>query len=151
MPMLVIKTSYLLTWHCILKIMQLMLGTICVGIIGNNFMDHHFPYSNPQNFFLIVTTTFYINTLILFISYLFSSSAPVIRKTNYEFLCNATTCVLFLTASIAVLVQINKKNYYYYNYKALLAASIFGLLNSMLYLCNAVFDYDIQMKNQENA
>jgi len=57
---------------------------ICVGIIGNEFNNNISFQYNSDCFFLIATSTFFINTFILFIGYLISpSAAAIIPKTIY--------------------------------------------------------------------
>ncbi|EFN61102.1 hypothetical protein EAG_05828 [Camponotus floridanus] len=80
--MIVINTGYLKSWNGILKFLQLALGIVCVGIIGNEF-NTYLRFA-PQCFFLVITVTFMISTFILLLSCLMSlSTASIISKTIY--------------------------------------------------------------------
>ncbi|XP_024870174.1 uncharacterized protein LOC112453579 [Temnothorax curvispinosus] len=137
----VINVEYLRSWNGIFKIIQLVLGTIYVGIIGHEFNNGYIIYP-AEVYFLVATCTFYIGTFILFIGYLMSpSAASIIPKTIYEFLYHSVASILLLAASIALMVQIHKQGIILLNYNALLAASICSLLNTILYICNAVIGF----------
>lgn len=141
MSNIIINIEYLKSWNGIFKILQLVLGMVCVGIIGNEFNNGILISYTPQCFFLVTTSTFFIGTFILFASYLMSPSATsMIPKTIYEFFYHTVASILLLAASIAIMVQINRDSVIY-NYAALLAASICGLLNTILYICSAVMGY----------
>ena len=64
---------------------QQILGATCVGIIGNGFSyEFVILYKSVFIFFFIATCTFFINTFILYVSNLISSSAAsIIPKTIY--------------------------------------------------------------------
>ncbi|XP_011866067.1 PREDICTED: uncharacterized protein LOC105561038 [Vollenhovia emeryi] len=143
MPNIVLNLDYLRSWNATFKILQLLLGTICVGIIGNDFNQEKTYSYSTLTFYLVVTCAFYINTCLLFVSYLISSSASsVIPKTIYEFLYHTIASVLLLSASIAMMVHIHKgSTAYASSYEALLVGSIFSLLNTILYICSAVVGY----------
>ncbi|TGZ37534.1 Uncharacterized protein DBV15_04670 [Temnothorax longispinosus] len=151
------SVEYLKSWNGIFKIMQLVLGTICVGIIGNEFSTV-FNFYSVECYFLIATCTFYIATFILFIGYLMSpSAASIIPKTIYankddknEFLYHSIASILLLAASIALMVQIHKRYVIILHYKALLAASICSLLNTILYVCSAVIGFGTYRLSENN-
>ncbi|XP_029671613.1 uncharacterized protein LOC115240540 [Formica exsecta] len=133
---IVINTGYLKSWSGILKFLQLALGIVCVGIIGNEFNTYP-PRTTPECFFLVITITFMINTSILLLSCLISlSTASIISKTIYELLYHSIAFGLLLAASLTLLVHVN--NYRRYNYELLLGASICGLVNAGLYLFSTI-------------
>ncbi|XP_011633928.1 uncharacterized protein LOC105425072 isoform X2 [Pogonomyrmex barbatus] len=118
---IVINTSYLKTWSGILKLLQLALGIVCVGIVGNEFNN---TYRKEELFFLLITTTFMIGTFILLLSCLTSlSTASIISKTIHELLYHSIAFGLLLAASLTLMVYVN--NYRRtYNYELLLGASL---------------------------
>ncbi|XP_012055563.1 PREDICTED: uncharacterized protein LOC105618644 [Atta cephalotes] len=92
-------------------------------------------------FFFIATCTFFINTFILYVSNLISpSAASIIPKTIYEFLYHFIASILLFAASIAVIIVIHEP-YVVKRYNEFLAASICGLLNTILYIFNAIIAY----------
>lgn len=137
---IIINTGYLKTWSGILKILQLALGIVCVGIMGNEY-DKYMSYihSTADIFFLLITTTFMLGTFILLLSCVTSlSTASMISKTIYELLYHSIAFGLLLAASLTLMVHVN--NYYKRTrqYELLLGASICGLVNAALYLCSTV-------------
>ncbi|XP_025266998.1 uncharacterized protein LOC112637059 [Camponotus floridanus] len=137
--MIVINTGYLKSWNGILKFLQLALGIVCVGIIGNEF-NTYLRFA-PQCFFLVITVTFMISTFILLLSCLMSlSTASIISKTIYELLYHSIALGLLFAASLTLLIHItNYKRYY--NYELLLGASICGLINTCLYLFSTILAF----------
>ncbi|XP_011647193.1 uncharacterized protein LOC105433525, partial [Pogonomyrmex barbatus] len=123
---IVINLDYLKSWNGIFKILQLVVGTICIGIIGHEFNSINVSnalYQTALNFYLIVTCTFFIGTFILVISYLMSpSAASIVPKTVYEFIYQSIASLLLLVASITLMVKINQANEIA-SYKQLLVAS----------------------------
>lgn len=114
------------------------MGAICVGIIGNEFNGVH----TTELYFLIATSTFFIGTFTLFISYLLSpSAASIIPKTIYELVYHSIASVLLLSGSIALMVHIHRDEIVVHNYKAELAAGICCLLNTVLYICGAILGF----------
>ncbi|KAL0108108.1 hypothetical protein PUN28_015007 [Cardiocondyla obscurior] len=146
MPNITINTEYIRSWNGIFKMLQLLFGTICVGLIGSEF-DNAISYSDfSRCFFLIVTCTFYIGTFILFISYFISpSAASIIPKTIYELIYHAVAAVLLIASTIALMVQIHKKSdvasIIAKTYNTLLASSIFALINTILYILSAIMGF----------
>ncbi|CAL1686386.1 unnamed protein product [Lasius platythorax] len=133
---IVINTGYLKTWSGILKFLQLALGIVCVGIIGNEF--NTFYGATAECFFLVITTTFMIGTFILLLSCLMSlSTASIISKTIYELLYHSIAFGLLLAASLTLLVHVNN-NKRSRSYELLLGASICGIINAAMYLFSTV-------------
>lgn len=141
---LTINISYLKSWNGIFKILQLVLGAICVGLIGNEYINVALILVShtTEMYFLIVTSTFFIGTSLIFISNLISpSAASILPKTIYEFIYHVVASILLLAGSITIMVQINQQGAIVFYYKSLLAASICGLLNTVLYICSAIMGY----------
>ncbi|XP_071563513.1 uncharacterized protein [Temnothorax nylanderi] len=132
---IVVNTGYLKTWSGILKLLQVALGIVCVGIVGNEFGPR--PHVTAELFFLLITTTFMIGTFILLLSCVTSlSTASILSKTIHELIYHSIAFGLLLAASLTLLVHIN--NYRRYNYELLLGASICGLVNAGLYLFSTI-------------
>ncbi|XP_046838485.1 uncharacterized protein LOC124433035 [Vespa crabro] len=133
---IVINTGYIKTWSGILKFLQLALGIVCVGIAGDHFRPRNYN-TTTDLFFLLIVTTFMIGTFILLLSCLSSlSTASIISKTIYELFYHSIAFGLVLSASLTLLVQVNKNNSR--EYELLLGASICGLVNSALYLLSTI-------------
>lgn len=136
---LIINTGYLATPPGILKVLQFLLGIVCVGIITANFNEHGIA-EWAEIFFYLITVTFLICTTILLISCLISwSTGGIISKTIYELIYHFVGCILLLIASIAFLVFLFNKNNnsvidrFEGQKKALIGAAIAGLINAILY------------------
>ncbi|XP_066599855.1 uncharacterized protein [Prorops nasuta] len=133
-----INTGYVKTWSGILKFLQLALGAVSVGIVGNQ-SEYYLRHSNTSElFFLLIATTFMIGTFIILLSCLASlSTASILSKTIYELIYHSIAFGLLLAASLTLLVHVN--NYKSSrNYELLLGASICGLVNSALYLFSTI-------------
>ncbi|XP_071635204.1 uncharacterized protein [Temnothorax longispinosus] len=134
---IVVNTGYLKTWSGILKLLQVALGIVCVGIVGHEFGNYSAYRSTAELFFLLITTTFMIGTFILLLSCVTSfSTASIISKTIHELIYHSIAFGLLLAASLTLLVHIN--NYRRYNYELVLGASICGLVNAGLYLFSTI-------------
>ncbi|XP_012543295.1 uncharacterized protein LOC105840780 [Monomorium pharaonis] len=132
---IVLNTGYLKTWSGILKLLQVALGIVCVGIVGHEFSNVY--RSTADLFFLLITTTFMIGSFILLLSCLTSfSTASIMAKTIHEIIYHSIAFGLLLAASLTLMVHIN--NYRRYNYELLLGASICGLVNAGLYLFSTI-------------
>ncbi|XP_071447455.1 plasmolipin [Hetaerina americana] len=140
---LLINTGYFKTFPGLLKLAQVILGAVCVGISAHYMTIYRDVYGYvPQLFFLLMTTTFLIATACLFFSCLFSlSTATIIAKTLYELMYHSIAFILLLAASLTLLIQVNNHQYRGRYYEPYLAASIIGLVNSALYLLSAIFGY----------
>ncbi|XP_072767885.1 uncharacterized protein [Anoplolepis gracilipes] len=135
---IVVNTGYLKSWSGILKFLQLALGIVCVGIIGNEFNTSYLR-TTPECFFLVITVTFMIGTFILLLSCLMSlSTASIISKTIYELLYHSIAFGLLFAASLTLLIHVNNYKHSMYNYELLLGASICGLINASVYLFSTI-------------
>lgn len=77
--------SYIKTLPGLLKLAQLIVGAVCVGIIGH-YYNHHYLYGSFDLFFLLMATTFLIGTFCLLVSCLISlSTGGIISKTIYVY------------------------------------------------------------------
>ena len=133
----IINSGYLKTWSGLVKLLQLALGIVCVGIIGHQFTIQNINAA-AELFFLLMTTTFLIGTFILLLSSLASlSTSGIIPKTIYELLYHAIAFGLILAASLTFLVFVsNRKGYS--NYEVQMAGAVCGLVNAALYLLSTI-------------
>lgn len=77
---IVLNTGYLRSWPGLLKLLQLVLGVICVAILGL----HSNGYYSNELFFFHMSVCFMIGTFILLLSCLVSlSTGGIISKTIY--------------------------------------------------------------------
>ncbi|KYM94548.1 hypothetical protein ALC62_14805, partial [Cyphomyrmex costatus] len=99
-----------------------VLGAICIGISSNNVNSTIFSFQK-QYFFLIASSSFFIGTSILFLSYLVSPlTTSILPKTILEPLYNILAFNILFVASISLLLEIHRRTVY--NYEALLAVSV---------------------------
>jgi len=133
---LVLNTGYLKTVPGLLKLAQLILGAVCVGLVAW-YYNNRYDYT-PTLFFLLMATTFLIGTFCLLVSCLFSlSTGGIISKTIYELIYHSIGAILLIAASATLLIHHLNKQSSYYNEKYMIAA-IIGLINGILYLVSAV-------------
>ncbi|XP_077271686.1 uncharacterized protein LOC143902556 isoform X1 [Temnothorax americanus] len=138
---IIINTDYLKSWNGIFKLLQVVLGAICIGIIGSDYNSAS-CLCWKECFFLIATSTFFIGTFIFLISYLVSPfTASVLPKTIHERLYHLFATVILFVASLILILEIHLANTEFYNYNELLAASICGLINTLLYIFSAGLAY----------
>ncbi|KAL5278169.1 hypothetical protein ACFFRR_003048 [Megaselia abdita] len=124
---IVLNTGYLKTFPGILKLLELVLGVICVAILG---ISSYYGTS----FFFNMAICFMIGTFILLLSCLVSlSTGGIISKTIYEVLYHTIAGVLLLIASAIFISNLN----HHYSSNSLWIAGIFGLINSGLYFISA--------------
>jgi len=134
---LVLNTGYIKTIPGLLKLAELIIGAVCVGIVLW-YSDRRYSYAVPDLFFLLMATTFLIGTFCLLVSCLFSlSTGGIISKTIYELIYHSVAAVLLLIASIYLLVKISD-----YKgtelYDVYIVVAVLGLINTVLYIVSAV-------------
>ena len=135
----IINSGYLKTWSGLVKLLQLAMGIVCVGIIGHQFTNQGYYNTTAELFFLLMTTTFLIGTFILLLSSLASlSTSGIIPKTIYELLYHAIAFGLILAASLTFLVHVSNEKRYSSNYEVQMAGAVCGLVNAALYLLSTI-------------
>ncbi|CAG9819453.1 unnamed protein product [Phaedon cochleariae] len=138
---IILNTGYLKTWPGILKLAELILGIVVVGLVGYYF-DRYMYYANtPEVFFLLMAVTFLIGTFLLLTSCLISiSTASIISKTVHEVVYHGFAFILYLAASLTFIIEVNhRKQHYSRDYEPYTAAAIIGLVISCLYLLSTIF------------
>jgi len=134
---LVLNTGYIKTVPGLLKLAQLIIGAVCVGIVAYHY-DRRYSYAVPDLFFLLMATAFLIGTFCLLVSCLFSlSTGGIISKTIYELIYHSIAALLLLIASVYLLVKISDYKHTSL-YDIYIVVAILGLINVLLYVCSAV-------------
>ncbi|XP_067013364.2 uncharacterized protein [Anabrus simplex] len=124
-----------------------LLGTACVGMICYVADNRSYRYylDVPERFFMLMSVAFLIGTFCLLLSCILSLSAgTVIAKTVYEVIYHGLAFILYLAASLTLLIEVQKYTSRYSSstdIKLYQAASIVGLVNTVLYLMSTVFAY----------
>ncbi|KAG4067908.1 hypothetical protein HA402_010594 [Bradysia odoriphaga] len=137
---IVLNSGYLKTVPGLLKLGELILGIISVGIVAYYYTNGYNVYYEGDLFFFLMATTFMICTFCLLLSCLISwSTGGLISKTMFELIYHAVATILLLASSINFLVKINNHIWKNNVYEAYMSASIIGLINTILYLLSAIF------------
>ncbi|KAK0089365.1 hypothetical protein PV325_007710 [Microctonus aethiopoides] len=135
-----INVGYIKTYRGILKILEVLLGIVCVGIMGNH-IDSYRYFEVADIFFLLMVTTFLIATFLLLLSCLVSiTTDSLISKTIHEVIYHAVGFALLLAASLNLLVKVtDSRHRSSREYELLLGAAICGLINCAFYFCSTMF------------
>ncbi|XP_037785912.1 protein singles bar-like [Penaeus monodon] len=136
-----INVGYLKTFPGILKIFQIILGCVAIGIIG-----HYIPWTMtaefmvPELFFLLIATACLITTTLLLMSCLCSiATASIIPKTLFETLYHIVSSLLYFTSALYLLIYLTEKKHYVADHVAKTAASALGLVNTALYILSSIY------------
>ncbi|XP_014236284.1 uncharacterized protein LOC106658715 [Trichogramma pretiosum] len=139
----VINTTFCRSWSGILKLCQVILGVISVGLVG--YVISHYPGAylpvTETLFFMLIATTFMIASFVLVLSYLCSyTTESIISKTIFELLYHAFAFALLLAASVTLLTKVTRGRYHRSDSEQLeMGAAICGLINTVLYLISTLF------------
>ncbi|XP_023210158.1 uncharacterized protein LOC111613083 [Centruroides sculpturatus] len=154
-PYLVLNVSYVKSIQGIIKCVQLFLGLLCLGLILYYCTRDRFGVAEYQGFkgslsetyFFLVTFSCLHGTATLLISYVISlSTATVLPKTTTELIYHGFASVFYLTSSLALMITIIQRNsklvlYRERGYAGLITASVFGLINTGLYVTSFMYSY----------
>ncbi|XP_037051948.1 uncharacterized protein LOC119085595 [Bradysia coprophila] len=131
--------GYCKTIPGLLKLSELILGIITVGVTVH-YYTHNLNIISGDLFFLLMATTFMVGTFCLLFSYVLSWKTAVIPKTMFEIVYHGIAFILLLAASITLLVKVKDLHWFRRDvYDAYMASAILGLINSVLYLASTVF------------
>ncbi|XP_069185049.1 uncharacterized protein [Procambarus clarkii] len=137
-----INVGYLKTFPGILKIFQIILGCVAVGIIG-----HYIHWSQrsdslvPELFFLLIATACLITTSLLLFSCICSiATASIIPKTLFETMYHIVASLLYFASALYLLIYLTNKTYRDSHYVAKTAASVVLLHGTLSYLlvCSSI-------------
>lgn len=135
-----LNIGYLRSKAGLLKLAQLIIGALNVGTVAWHLRRFYSVYAsgNPELFFLLMAVAFLIGTFCLLLSCFVSlSTEGDISGAVYELVYHAIAFLLYLTASIILLVSIGKGRYYSTLKHAYMGVSILGIIVSVLYLFSA--------------
>lgn len=142
---ILLNTGYFKTYPGLLKLLELVIGAIVVGITAHYGAKyyHNFLLQSPEIFMCIIAVTFLVGTACLLLSCILSiSTASILPKTIFEVIYHTVAFVLYLAASINFLVMVNQdKRNYQGAYEPYLAAAVLGLINTVLYLLSTALSY----------
>lgn len=138
---IIINSGYLKSWPGLLKLAELILGIVVVGLVSHYFNRYQQYSQTPEVFFLLMAVTFLVGTFLLLTSCLISiSTASIISKTIYEVVYHGFAFILYLAASLTFVIEVNhRKRSYSYDYEPYFAAAVIGLVISFLYLLSTIF------------
>ncbi|XP_055684461.1 CKLF-like MARVEL transmembrane domain-containing protein 8 [Lutzomyia longipalpis] len=138
---ILINTGYLKTFPGLLKLAQLILGAVVVGILAYYIKRYNYfgTISSGEIYYFTVAVAFLIGTFCLLLSCLISlSTGGIISKTIYELIYHTIAFLMYLIGAIVFLVEVvNKTSSYSTIYDWHLAAAIIGLIVACLYLFSA--------------
>ncbi|KAK4309924.1 hypothetical protein Pmani_018477 [Petrolisthes manimaculis] len=137
-----VNVGYIKTFPGIVKIFQILLGCVAVGIIGHYIgWNGHSSELVPELFFLLIATTCLITTTLLLLSCLCSiATASIIPKTLFETLYHLVATLLYFASALYLLIHLSNKRYRDQQYVAKTAASVvlFHGILSYLLVCSSI-------------
>jgi len=137
---ILLNTGYLKTLPGLLKLLQVVVGAIVVGLLAN-YTGYWRGYNFvAMLFLLLIATTCLITTSCLVISCLLSiSTATIITKTVFDLVYHGVGFCLYLASSVNLLVEVTKYNSRGVgSHDAFVAAGALGAVNSVLYCISTV-------------
>lgn len=140
---IILNTGYCKTLPGLLKIAQVIGGAVVIGILLYYKDNYYHFFQGAALFYLCIATTFFIASACLLLSCLCSlSTASIISKTLYEFVYHGIAFLLYLAASVTLLVEVNRhKESFRYNYQPYFTASVIGIVLTILYFISTVLAY----------
>jgi len=135
------------------KIAHTVLGMICLSVIAHYCQFFH-PLTGTSlgvlcgkgdAYFLLVSYGFFVTSLIMLICSIISYfTASFLPKTAFEFAYHLIACLMYLTASLVLLLGIvavnaERGDFKEPAYEAKIVVSVLGLLNSILYGISTYF------------
>lgn len=125
-----------------MKLAQLVLGAVCVGLVSYYMSKSFTSYSSASSaelFFLLMTVSFLIGTFCLLMSCLCSlSTGGIISKTMYELVFHSVAFVLYLAASVCFLIAVTDHKYSSRIYDPYMAAAVSFLLTFIVFFKNSI-------------
>lgn len=145
---ILLNTGYFRTAPGILKLLQLILGCVIVGLIGSYFGYYESRYPHlftAELFLLLIASTCLITTACLLASCLLSiSTATIIAKTMFELVYHGIAFALYLASSVYLLVQVSPyQNPRNSMISALIAAGALAAINTGFYFASTFLAFRI--------
>ncbi|XP_059469213.1 uncharacterized protein LOC132192972 isoform X1 [Neocloeon triangulifer] len=145
---ILINTGYFKAVPGLLKLGQVILGTIIIGLVATTLSRYNnYYYSGSEELFFFVTAcACLIATGCLLISCLLSiSTASIISKTIFLLMLLVPLTLMYLIAATLVLVTVVARNYghkiYEDEFSTRIHAAILGLFNTILYLASTILAF----------
>ncbi|XP_042242767.1 uncharacterized protein LOC121879967 [Homarus americanus] len=137
-----VNIGYLKTFPGILKIFQIILGCVAVGITGHYIhWTSRSEYVVPELFFLLIATACLITTSLLLFSCLCSiATSSIMPKTLFETMYHIVASLLYFASALYLLIHLTNKTYRDNQYVAKTAASVVLLHGTLSYLlvCSSI-------------
>lgn len=140
---IILNTGLLRTPTGMLKLFETLIGAVCLGLIAHYSSTRYGFQGNPEHtFFFLVTFAFLVTTFLLLLSNMISlMAASMIPKTIFEFLYHLFAFIFYLAGSIALLIYISKYDRRHQYYEGIMASSVLGIVNSILYFFSTFFSF----------
>jgi len=142
---ILLNTGYLKTLPGLLKLVQVVIGAIVVGLLASysSYWAQVTYTGVPILFLLLIATSCLIATGCLLISCLLSiSTATIVAKTMFDLVYHGVAFCLYLAASVNLLVEISKyTNRGYRHHDAFIAAGALGAVNTILYCVSTIIAF----------
>jgi len=135
---IVLNTGYLKTFPGLLKLFELLIGATIVGLVAYYYEKSPWFAHHQDLFLFLMATTFMIGTFCLLLACLTSlSTGGIISKTIYELIYHSVAAILLLASSLNLIIELSNSRSSGKIYDAYMAASIMGLVNTVLYFISA--------------
>ncbi|XP_023235396.1 plasmolipin-like [Centruroides sculpturatus] len=150
---IIVNTGFIRTWNGILKLFETIIGAVILGLIG--YYGTHYQRSSYTGFYggseetlmFLVSFGFLLTTFVLLLTSMCSlMTSSVLPKTLFEFVYHVFAFIFYLSAGLALLIVVSRRNdsrYYRkeYGYEGKMAAAVLGLINAALYFLSAFFSF----------
>ncbi|CAL4117876.1 unnamed protein product [Meganyctiphanes norvegica] len=138
-----LNIGYVKTLPGILKVFQIILSCIAIGILGHYITTYTSSREVivPELFFLLIATACLICTSLLLFSCLCSiATASIMPRTLFEAMYHIVACLLFFAAGLCLVIYLKENEHYIYNYVAKMAAGVvmFHATLSYLLMCSSI-------------
>lgn len=147
---IIVNTGYIRTWSGLLKLFETLIGAAVLGTVGyygthsRGGYNHGFVGISEEALMFLVSFACLLTTFLLLVSSLCSLMASsILPKTLFEFLYHVFAFILYLSASLALLIVTSKhdRRYNKDRYDGSMAAAVLGLVNSVLYILSVFFSF----------
>ncbi|KAJ1532080.1 hypothetical protein ONE63_000709 [Megalurothrips usitatus] len=110
---ILLNTGYFKTYPGLLKLLELVIGAIVVGITAHYGAKyyHNFLLQSPEIFMCIIAVTFLVGTACLLLSCILSiSTASILPKTIFEMVFGSVATILLLSGALNLLQKTRARN-----------------------------------------
>lgn len=150
---IIINTGYIRTWNGILKFLETIVGAVVLGLVGYygthiyGSSKHGYAAGSEETLMLLVSFGFLLTTFVIMVTSMCSlMTSSVLSKTLFEFLYHIFGFIFYLSAGLALLIVVSRRNdtryrAVEYGYEGKMAAAVLGLVNAVLYFLSAFFSF----------